>query len=98
MCAYKVFDTEMQSNSAAILKKVYIYITWIDFPVVPDAIGVNDVLEARGELVGLVKSRWSLLRLHPIEDGRHRGAAPLLGKNKNLLVKHMTDRTLINAV
>lgn len=54
--------------------------TWIDFPVVPDAVGINDVLEARRELVGLVEGRWSLLGLHPVEDGWHCRAAPLLSK------------------
>lgn len=41
-------------------------ITWINFSVAPDAIGVNDVLKARGELVSLVERRWSLLCLHPV--------------------------------
>lgn len=52
--------------------------TWIYFPVVPDPIGINDVLEARRELVGLVEGWWGLLGLHPVQDGRHRRAAPLL--------------------
>lgn len=55
--------------------------TWIDLPVVADAVGVHDVLEARRELVGLIEGRGSLLRLHPVENGRHRGAAPLLSNN-----------------
>ena len=65
--------------------------TWIDFPVVSDAVGINDVLEARRELVGLVEGGWSLLGLHPVEDGRHSGAAPLLS-NKTLV--HQTQAAL----
>lgn len=51
-------DTEMCLNRKCI--------TWINFSVAPDAVGVNDVLKAGGELVSLVERRWSLLCLHPV--------------------------------
>jgi len=53
-------------------------VTWVDFPVVSDAVGVHDVLEAGGELVGLVEGGRSLFGQHPVQDGRHSGATPLL--------------------
>lgn len=68
-------------------RSIQIYInecmTWIYFPVAPDAIGIDDVLKAWRELVGLVESRRRLFGLHPVQDGRHCGAASLLS-NKAL--------------
>ncbi len=53
-------------------------ITWIDFPVVPDTISIDNVLEARRELVGLVEGGRSLFGLHPVENGWYCGATSLL--------------------
>lgn len=53
-------------------------LTGVDLAVAAHSVGVHDVLEARGELVGLVVGGRGLLGLHPVEDGRHGGAALLL--------------------
>lgn len=52
--------------------------TRVHLTVVSDSVRINDVLESRGELVGLVIGGRSLLCLHPVENGRHSGAAFLL--------------------
>ena len=57
-------------------------ITWIDFTIGTNAISINDILKARGELVGLVESGRGLLSLHPVEDGGNGGAASLLEDHK----------------
>lgn len=53
-------------------------LTGVDLAVAAHSVGVHDVLEARGELVGLVVGGRGLLGLHPVENGRHGGAALLL--------------------
>lgn len=53
-------------------------VTWVHLAVVADTVGVYDVLEARGELVGLVEGGRGLLSLHPVEDGRDSGTTLLL--------------------
>ena len=61
-------------------------VTWVDFPVVSDSVGVHDVLEAGGELVGLVEGGRSLFGQHPVQDGGHGGATPLLSITTNMAV------------
>lgn len=45
-------------------------ITWVYFSVTANTIGIYQVLEAICELVCLIVGWWSLISLHPIEDGR----------------------------
>jgi len=71
-------------------------LTWVDLAVAADSIGVHDVLEARGELVGLVVGGRGLLALHPVEDGRHGGAALLLEKRRPQ--RHDPNVTNIEAI
>lgn len=40
--------------------------TWVDLSVGSDTISIHNILEPRGELVGLVVSRWSLFGLHSV--------------------------------
>lgn len=53
-------------------------VTWVHLAVVADTVGIYDVLEARGELVGLVEGGRGLLGLHPVEDGGDGGTTLLL--------------------
>lgn len=65
------------------ISELWHVLTWVHLTVGADSVGINNVLKARGELVGLVIGGRGLLGLHPIEDGRHSGAAPLLITDHN---------------
>lgn len=65
------------------MRSVSCFGTWVDLSVGSDAVSIHDVLESRGELVGLVESRWSLFGLHSVQDGRNCGTTPFLQKKKN---------------
>lgn len=70
-------------------------LTWIHLTVGADSVGVNDVLKAWGEFVGLVIGGRGLLGLHPIEDGRHSGAAPLLIVQQHNIVVQISLKGLV---
>lgn len=48
------------------VQSVDVGVTWVDLAVVADAIGINDALKARGELVGFVEGGWRLFSLHSV--------------------------------
>ena len=62
-------------------------ITWVYLSVVANTIGIHNVLEARGELVGLVVGGWGLFGLHPVQDGGNSGATLLLRREIKSLCK-----------
>lgn len=69
-----------------ILSRCFCYVlcvgTWIDLSVCSNTVSIHNVLETRGELVGLVVSRWSLFGLHSVQDGGNRGTTPFLHLKK----------------
>ena len=73
------------------LRKVSHMHTWVNLPVAANSIRVHNVLEAWGELVGLVVGGWGLFGLHPVEDGRHSGAALLLHVRQHKIQYTFTD-------
>ena len=70
--------TERHNNNNTEAHSVDVYVTWVNLPVISDPVSVHDVLESRGELIGLVEGGRSLLGGHPVENGGHCGATPLL--------------------
>ena len=50
-------------------------VTWVDLPVVPDPVGVHDVLEAGGELVGLDERGRRVVARYTVYKGRQRRSA-----------------------
>ncbi|CAN7977326.1 unnamed protein product, partial [Ixodes persulcatus] len=64
----------------------------VHLPVAGHAVGIHNVLEARGELVGPVVGGWSLLCLHAVQDRRHRAthSAPAQCKLDLLEVRDCT--------
>lgn len=52
--------------------------TWIDFPVGGDTVGLNEGLEAVGELVGTVEGGWRDASLNHVQDGLHSRATLVL--------------------
>lgn len=73
----------------AVQRKLWHMLTWVNLTVAADSIGIHNVLEAWGELVGLVIGGWGLLGLHPIKDGRHSGAALLLSVKQHEIMMHI---------
>ncbi len=53
-------------------------ITWIDFLISTDPIGVNDSLDSLSKCVGSVEGWWSLLGLDAVQDWSHTGTTLLL--------------------
>ena len=57
------------------------WLTWVDLPVVSDAVRVDDILEDTRELVGPVVRGRGLPGLHAVQDGTGQGRTTLLLNN-----------------
>ena len=55
--------------------------TRVYLPVGGDTIGINDALEATGELVGVEVCGWFLLRLHHLDNAWHCAATHFLRRD-----------------
>ena len=53
-------------------------LTRVDLPVGGDTIGIDNALEAIGELVGVEVGGWFLFRLHHLDDAWHCAATHFL--------------------
>lgn len=56
----------------------YIFLTWIDFSIAGDSIGINEVLEPLGELISSVERGWDLSCRHEVEDGWYQATGGFL--------------------
>lgn len=56
-------------------------VTWIDFLISTDPIGINNSLDSLSKCVGSVEGWWSVLGLDAVQDWSHTGTT--------LLLKHM---------